>query len=655
MIRKEGSITVFLTLVSVLILALLGTLVETARYTACKNHGARTLRTASEALLTEYSRPLYENYHLFFLESTGTPYEKVIADYGNDSMSVSMLAGEISSIEVDNITYLGDDGAAALQKEINTYMSRKVTKDQLEKLLSQSQKLSEIESQAKEIEETVQEEKELAQLDVQVLELMKLIDGVTVVDGTPQCEPAFVKMFATEKVKGQNFSITEPAVWNVVKEKLDDTTFTWKEWNTTKFYNQVVKVRQITESAIEKGKQLKTDFEKTGSKDEQMAAFIKSLDVLSGNLRVLQQTESLWNSEETQEEKLKQLKTLWKDYDTKTIAFQYAGVGSTGEGDSPKDSFSDAWDKGILNLVCQDSSKLSQKQVENADAFLTYYEESEEEEESYEENVSDFLQTDEVSLSGVLGDMGNYAMDEFCLDSYIQQIFDSYLEKQGGWEHALDYQWEYIVSGESSDIDNLKSVLNRILLIRVVINYFAIYKDVTKRELAYGAAAALVGFTCMEPLIRFTQLIIILIWAFIESLVDIAGILQGKDVPVIKSSSKVLTSFPELFLISQEAICGRAEKFGKAEKKSFGYNEYILLFMATTKKSTRLYRMMDLIQWDMVKNGYTNFQLGNCVYGFETIGKFIFPAKFFRLNIIEKILGRKMNQYYTTTSISVSY
>ena len=86
MVRKRGSITVFLSLAGILIFALLGTLLETARYTACGNHAARTLRTASEALLSEYSLPLYENYGLFFLESEGKPYEEVMAAYVGTSL-----------------------------------------------------------------------------------------------------------------------------------------------------------------------------------------------------------------------------------------------------------------------------------------------------------------------------------------------------------------------------------------------------------------------------------------------------------------------------------------------------------------------------------------------------------------------------------------
>ena len=145
--RKTGSITVFLSLTGLLIFALLGTLVETARYTVCKNHVSRTIQMATESLLTEYSRPLYEQYSLFFIESEGTPYARVIADYAGDTMEAAekgnkdFLAGHLTDLEVTHKTYLGDDKAAALQQEITDYMGREVTKEGLEKLLQKSSQL----------------------------------------------------------------------------------------------------------------------------------------------------------------------------------------------------------------------------------------------------------------------------------------------------------------------------------------------------------------------------------------------------------------------------------------------------------------------------------------------------------------------------------
>ena len=123
--RGRGSITVFLSLICLLIFALFGTLLETARYTVCKNHAARTLRTSTEALLTEYSRPLYDHYGLFFIENSGTPYEQVIGNYAGDTLAAAekgdmdFLEGGLEEVRGTSQIELGDDGANALQKEVN--------------------------------------------------------------------------------------------------------------------------------------------------------------------------------------------------------------------------------------------------------------------------------------------------------------------------------------------------------------------------------------------------------------------------------------------------------------------------------------------------------------------------------------------------------
>lgn len=71
----------FLSMAGLLVLALLGTMVETARFTLCENQGERGLFCATESLLAEYSRPLEKQYGLFGLESGGEAYETSIARY----------------------------------------------------------------------------------------------------------------------------------------------------------------------------------------------------------------------------------------------------------------------------------------------------------------------------------------------------------------------------------------------------------------------------------------------------------------------------------------------------------------------------------------------------------------------------------------------
>lgn len=662
----KGSVTVFLSLTGLLIFALFGTLLETGRYTVCKNHAARTLRTSTEALLTEYSRPLYDHYGLFFIENSGTPYEQVIGKYVGDTLSAAgqgdmdFLTCGLNGIQVTDKVYLGDDEAKALQQEINRYMGRLVTKEQLQKFLSQSKELAEVEKSAKEIEETVQQEEKAAAMDAELLELMKLVDGISVSGGKVTCRKEFVKMFATGEKKGQNFGVTEGTVWREMKPNLDDSTRTWNIGNKTSFLARIRRVKQLTKKAVQSGEKLKKEFGKVnwdtaGEHDKMFADLIGSLPVLNRNQEILEQTEELLRTRDVENGK-EDLKKLWKDYDTVSVAFDYTGVNETGGGENPKDSLGDAWQKGILNLVCKSPSKLSSKTISAPDSYAGYYKEQEEACDNYDDKISDFASRDKVSLTGTMGDTADYGMDEFCLDQYIEHQFSSYGHKiKGGWKQPLDYGWEYIVVGEASDQDNLKAVLNRILLIRTVVNFLALQRDSVRRKEAYAAAAAVVGFTGLAPLITLTQTLILLTWSLSESLVDVTAILQKRHVPVIKGPRDLVTNFAEIVQMGHDALGRRAMRYQKEKKSSFGYKQYLLLFLALTKQSTRRYRVMDLIQNGMKKNGYRGFQLGSCVYEMKVQGDFIFPSRFFRMAPLEALLGRSVQNCRITTEVWTGY
>ena len=666
MVRGRGSITVFLSLICLLIFALFGTLLETARYTVCKNHATRTLRTSAEGLLTEYSRPLYDHYGLFFIESNGVPYEKVIGNYAGDTFSAAgkgdmdFLDGGLEGVRVTDQVYLGDDGAHALQKEIISYMGRMVTKEQLEKFLSQSKELANVEEEAKEIEETVEQEEKAAEMDAELLELMELVDGISVTDGEVTCAKEFVKMFGTGEKTGQNFGVTEGTVWMKMKPHIDDSVKTWNIKNKTTFLARIRRVGEKTKKAIATGKKLKKEYGNPNRKsadehDKMFITLIENLSVLESNQKILSQTEEKLRTHSVEECK-KELEILWKDYDTASIAFDYTGVNETGGGDNPKDSLGDAWDKGILNLVCEKPSKLSTKSISSPDSYAEYYEEQKQSVEDYGDRVSDFASEDEVSLSGILGDMAKYGMDEFCLDQYIEHQFGSYEKRiKGDWKQSLDYGWEYIVAGKASDQDNLKSVLNRILLIRTVVNFIALQRDSVRRKEAYAAAAAVVGFTGLAPLITLTQTLILLTWSFSESLVDVAAILRNRHVPVIKNPKELVTSFAEIVQMGHDALAKRAMRFGKEKKSTFGYKQYLLLFLALTGQSTRRYRIMDLIQTSMRKNGYGGFQLGSCVYEMRVQGDFIFPSRFFRMAPLEVLLGRNVQNCRIACEVWTGY
>ncbi len=654
--RKSGSITVFLSLTGILIMALLGTLLETARYTACANHAARTTQAAVDALLAEYNRPLYDHYGLFFIESAGPAYDKVIADYAGDTLEAArtgdldFFQGELRRLSVSERVYVGDNGAEALQKEITEYMKRREIEKQWKKFTNKSKELSEQEKAASEIEKSVEEQKEEAELDEQLIELMELVDGITVSRGKISCGKEFIKMFVTGKKECQRFGITNAKVWEKMSPRLDDTPMKNFSSNRGEFFKHVKHVLKMTDRAIEIRNELRDSFYKIAGKnaefaehDAKLKELLKNMSVLETNREILRKTSEILTGKWTGEKK-DELIDIWTSYDTESIVFDYTGVEEKGGADSPLDALSSSWDNGILNLVCENISSLSQKKVKNVNNYAKLYKEEKQKEVDYGKRVEN-ISKEEVELSGTLGNAMDVGLDEFCLDAYIEDRFSSYVHKVENWEGALTYQREYLVAGKGKDRDNLEAVLNRILLIRTVTNFGAIFQDSAKREEAYAAAAAVVGFTGMEPLIRLTQTLILIVWALVESLVDIAGLLQKRDVPIVKSPKQILTGFADVFVITNQAICKRAKKFHKAAKNSFGYREYLTLFLVTTKASTRRYRIMDLIQWNMRNNGYRQFDFGTCVFSIRVQAGYAFPAKFFRMAVIERMLGRDVREY----------
>ncbi|MBO5485318.1 MAG: hypothetical protein J5988_00080 [Eubacterium sp.] len=635
-------------------MALLGTLLETARFGLCANHLERSLVNSTEALLSEYSRPLYEQYGLFFLESGGDSYESVINRYMKESTepqgkrTTNFLKQQLEEICVTKKEYVGDNHAASLQEEISKMMLRKIGKEQLQSFLAQSQKISGTEQKAQEIEDEVNQQAKEAECNQELLQLMKLIDGIRVTKGKVQCENCFVKMFSLKKPKSLEFGITEPIVWEQMKDQI--YVLPDKKERVSALKENVNSVSALIDEAISIRNRLKEKLSGAGN-DSSLKTIVESLSVLESNKKVLQLVK---------EELLKkdcnwdQIGNYFESYDTKSIRFDYTGVSETGGGENPMDALGDAWGKGILNLVMPASEKVSKKSLKTPDKYAKLYEE-ENKAEDYDKRISDFTKEEKVSLSGILGTAGTYGMDEFCLDRYIQEYFRSFTKKESEWKNCLNYQWEYVIAGKGKDEQNLAAVLNRILLIRTVINFAAIMQSGSMRKEAYAAAAAVVGFTGMEPLIRLVQTLILITWSIVESLVDISGLLQNKQVPMVKSSKEVLTSFPEVFAITKTSITSRAKKLKEATKKSFGYKEYVMLLLAMVPQNVRRYRLMDLIEGDMKQNGHPNFNLASMVFGVHVRAKASIPAYFFRFPTIENMLNRELSAYPEQCSVIVRY
>ena len=59
-------------------------------------------------------------------------------------------------------------------------------------------------------------------------------------------------------------------------------------------------------------------------------------------------------------------------------------------------------------------------------------------------------------------------LEELWFAKYLETHMSSYRQVQSN--HALDYEWEYILNGESTDRDNLKETVKSLITIREIAN-----------------------------------------------------------------------------------------------------------------------------------------------------------------------------------------
>lgn len=649
--NNQGGITVYLSLSLLLIMALLGTMIEVSRAKVCRVHGKRTLDTAVECLMTEYSRPLYDRYGLFFLEDAGTSFEESIAGYVGEILGgKNLYEGVLKELEINGKRCVGDDGGAALQAQIEAKMKRKIAEDVIQAGQTKGNSAVSLEESAQEIEEQVEKEEEEAEAGVQMMELMKLVDGVICGKGSVRGTKYFTKMFYRGDKKGENLGITESTVWDAVKEKMVslDTTLPdlGKVETRERFRNQVENACEKTSEALQIVREL-------SAKIATLELGTNPEATLEGNLAILKETLSILDGEIAEEE-IEQLDGLWKNYDTLGIVFSYNGINESGGEENPWDSFSKALSDGIMDLVIKEQDTISEKKWTESDMYRKWYEASLSQED-YGERIQQMTKKQKVKLQGTMGGYSELSLSDYFLMEYVKRYFSHWRQQSKEREHSLKYEVEYLIGGEKSDKENLEQMINRLFLVRTTANTAVLMASAKHRESAHAAALAVVGFTGMEPLIRFTQTTFLVLWGMAEALVDVAGILQGKHVGLVKSSADLQVKFEDLFQIGREYVLGKAEKLPEEGKASFGYEDYATLFLLGENRENICYRMMDLMQANVRLDEIKNFNLAMCVDSFQANGVFTFPTKFFRVPWIRDLIERELYQFQSEASTKALY
>lgn len=193
---------------------------------------------------------------------------------------------------------------------------------------------------------------------------------------------------------------------------------------------------------------------------------------------------------------------------------------------------------------------------------------------------------------------GNYpvenpgAMEKLWFKEYLLEKFSDYTEPRA--DSVLQYELEYIISGENTDKENLTKVVERLLALRELSNYVSLHQDPEKVSLAYTMAVEIGGISLNPLVIQVIQEGILAAWAYSEAVQDVKTLLNGGTVPLYKASGDWGCNFQKISESTYET-----ESAGEdATEMELGmdYQTYLRMLLYSTTEKKLAMRTLNLME-----------------------------------------------------------
>jgi len=204
-------------------------------------------------------------------------------------------------------------------------------------------------------------------------------------------------------------------------------------------------------------------------------------------------------------------------------------------------------------------------------------------------------------------------------------------------DYPLDYQLEYILSGTASDEKNLKKTVKKILLLRESYNYLYLQSDTASLGQTESLAALILGWTGNAGLIETFRELLVVYWAYGESLYDVRILMHGGKVPLVKTQGDWHISLEQLYDL-EELLKGADTVPGRGES----YSDYLRLLLNLQPVGTQKKRSLDLLEMDLRKSpDMENFRADSCVIGIKDTCSFQISPVFSRVTEVFLHTGLK--------------
>lgn len=194
-------------------------------------------------------------------------------------------------------------------------------------------------------------------------------------------------------------------------------------------------------------------------------------------------------------------------------------------------------------------------------------------------------------------------VDELIYNEYLTRACGNYRNVKDG--SLLNYELEYILCGNDSDISNLRDCAERLFALRSVSNAIYLFQDSVKKAEVEAIALIICTLLTVPEAAKALSYIILVIWAMVEALDDVQTLLDGGKVPLLKNSGSWGVGLTDAFDIKLSG--------GSRESEGLSYEDYLKIFLALMNKKDKTLRSLDIVEMDIRQTeGNESFRIDNC-------------------------------------------
>ena len=195
------------------------------------------------------------------------------------------------------------------------------------------------------------------------------------------------------------------------------------------------------------------------------------------------------------------------------------------------------------------------------------------------------------------------------VDAYASRYLNSFTDRL---ERPVSLELEYAAAGKDSDLSNLTQVLTELFAIREALNFLHIMTDSALKEEARAVAETIGALTMVPGLSLLVECLVITAWATLETFMDLRLLLEGKRAALIKRPEDWMTGLADVLTFA--VTLALPEEKLRDVPAGQSYEDYLLLLLLPLDASTRNYRIMDMIQLNLLEADPA-FRMKDCIYG----------------------------------------